>query len=88
MVAGERRAYWALVESVRTERGPRPKVVLWLGLLDQAGKVKAKLILVVVRLSGFCDNHKSVKFEYSLRPCPESRIFSPKKASVRLLGLN
>jgi len=36
-VAGKRRAYWALVESVRTERGPRQKVVSWLGALDEAG---------------------------------------------------
>ena len=39
MVAGERRAYWALVESVRTERGPRQKVVSWLGALDEAGRL-------------------------------------------------
>ena len=37
-VEGERRAYWALVESVRTERGPRQNVVAWLGALDQAGR--------------------------------------------------
>ena len=30
----ERRAYWALVESVRTERGPRQNVVAWLGAMD------------------------------------------------------
>ena len=35
-VAGKRRAYWALVESVRTESGPRQKVVSWLGALDEA----------------------------------------------------
>ena len=38
-VAGKRRAYWALVESVRTERGPRQKVVSWLGALDEAGRI-------------------------------------------------
>lgn len=38
-VAGERRAYWGLVESVRTERGPRQKVVSWLGALDEAGRL-------------------------------------------------
>lgn len=38
-VEGERRAYWALVESVRTERGPRQNVVAWLGKLDQAGRM-------------------------------------------------
>ena len=38
-VEGERRAYWALVESVRTARGPRQNVVAWLGALDQAGRL-------------------------------------------------
>lgn len=38
-VEGERRAYWALVESVRTQRGPRQNVVAWLGALDQAGRL-------------------------------------------------
>lgn len=38
-VAGKRRAYWALVESVRTERGPRQKIVSWLGALDEAGRL-------------------------------------------------
>ena len=36
---GKRRAYWALVESYRTERGPRQRVVAWLGRLDEAGRL-------------------------------------------------
>jgi hypothetical protein len=36
---GQRNAYWALVESCRTERGPRQRVVAWLGLLDEAGRL-------------------------------------------------
>lgn len=38
-VAGKRRAYWALVESVRTANGPRQQVVAWLGTLDEAGRL-------------------------------------------------
>jgi len=38
-VEGKRRAYWALVESVRTERGPRQNVIAWLGALDEAGRL-------------------------------------------------
>lgn len=38
-VDGQRRAYWALVESVRTERGPRQRVVAYLGGLDEAGRL-------------------------------------------------
>ena len=36
---GKRHAYWALVESYRTERGPRQKVVAYLGQLDEAGRL-------------------------------------------------
>lgn len=36
---GRRHAYWALVESYRTERGPRQRVVAWLGALDEAGRL-------------------------------------------------
>jgi transposase len=38
-VDGKRHAYWALVESVRTERGPRQRVVAYLGGLDEAGRL-------------------------------------------------
>lgn len=38
-VQGERRAYWALVESYRSERGPRQRVVAWLGTMDEAGRL-------------------------------------------------
>src|SRR5690606_41781524 len=33
---GKRHAYWALVESYRTERGPRQRVVAYLGQLKDA----------------------------------------------------
>lgn len=36
---GKRHAYWALVESYRTERGPRQRVVAWLGRLDEQGRL-------------------------------------------------
>ena len=36
---GKRHAYWALVESYRTERGPRQRVVAWLGRMDEAGRL-------------------------------------------------
>src|SRR5665213_987323 len=38
-VNGKRQAYWALVESYRTARGPRQRVVAWLGKLDEAGRL-------------------------------------------------
>ena len=36
---GKRHAYWALVKSVRTVRGPRQQVVAYLGEMDEAGRV-------------------------------------------------
>ena len=36
---GLRQAYWALVESYRTEAGPRQRIVAWLGKLDEAGRL-------------------------------------------------
>lgn len=39
MKNGKRHAYWALVESYRTERGPRQRVVAWLGNADEEGRL-------------------------------------------------
>ncbi|HET6218265.1 MAG TPA: IS1634 family transposase [Acidobacteriaceae bacterium] len=36
---GKRHAYWALVESYRTARGPRQRVVAWLGAMDEQGRM-------------------------------------------------
>jgi transposase len=36
---GKRHAYWALMESYRTERGPRQRVVAYLGQLDEAHRM-------------------------------------------------
>jgi hypothetical protein len=36
--------YWALVESYRTERGPRQRVVAWLGEMDEAGRLGVKSV--------------------------------------------
>jgi transposase len=38
-IKGERQCYWALVESYRSARGPRQRVVAWLGKLDAAGRL-------------------------------------------------
>jgi transposase len=36
---GRLESYWALVESYRTERGPRQRTVAYLGLMDEAGRL-------------------------------------------------
>lgn len=39
---GKRHAYWALVESYRTARGPRQRVVAWLGVMEEQGRLGVK----------------------------------------------
>jgi hypothetical protein len=39
---GKRHAYWALMESYRTERGPRQRVVAYLGQLDEPQRLSVK----------------------------------------------
>jgi hypothetical protein len=39
---GKRHAYWALVESYRSERGPRQRTVAYLGQIDEAGRLGVK----------------------------------------------
>lgn len=39
---GKRHAYWALVESYRTKRGPRQRIVAWLGVMDEQGRLGVK----------------------------------------------
>ena len=39
---GKRHAYWALVESYRTARGPRQRVMAWLGAMDEQGRLGVK----------------------------------------------
>jgi len=42
MKDGKRHAYWALVESYRTARGPRQRVVAWLGAMDERGRLAVR----------------------------------------------
>ncbi len=49
---GKRHAYWVLVESVRTDRGPRQRTVAYLGQLDEAGRLGVKRAAQGNRQSG------------------------------------
>lgn len=40
---GKSHGYWALVESYRTERGPRQRIVAYLGEMDSAGRIGVKV---------------------------------------------
>ena len=39
---GKRLAYWALMESYRTERGPRQRIISYLGQLDESHRLGVK----------------------------------------------
>lgn len=39
---GKRHAYWALVQSCRTDAGLRQRTAAWLGRLDEAGRLGVK----------------------------------------------
>lgn len=59
---GKRHNYWALVESVRTARGPRQRVVSYLGDMDEAGRLE-------VRQAG--EGHRDVQGTLFDEPLPE-----------------
>jgi transposase len=59
MKDGKRHAYWALVESYRTARGPRQRVVSWLGGMDERGRLAVRRCAqreVVVQSELFTEN--------------------------------
>ena len=70
-VESERRAYWALVESVRTERGPHQNVIAWLGALDEAGRLgvlQTAQCQSQNRASSQPELKQQARFEYEYEP--------------------
>jgi len=68
VVDGKRKAYWALVESVRTDRGPRQRVVSWLGALDEAGRLGLLARASVRSECSTADYRQQALFEYDDQP--------------------
>lgn len=60
---GKRHAYWALVESYRTARGPRQRVVAYLGEMDAEGRVG-----VQASAEGTSRNRQKSLFEPAVEP--------------------
>jgi len=50
---GKNHAYWALVESYRTERGPRQRIVSYLGLLKKNERLGVKRVAEGNKKSAF-----------------------------------
>lgn len=65
---GKRHAYWALVESFRTDRGPRQRVVAYLGQLKDASRRGVKRAAENERLSPY---QQLRLFDQDQRPEPE-----------------
>ena len=73
MKNGKRHAYWALMESYRTERGPRQRVVAYLGRLDEAERLGVKQAAEGKR-----------DFQQTLFPKPEPRWVEVDTSAVRV----
>ena len=83
-VNGQRKAYWALVESFRTEKGPKQRVVTWLGALDEAGRLGVLTELSEIRLVDVVlptDMGKEIRTRCITRPSEHQKIL------LDLLGL-
>jgi transposase len=72
---GKRHAYWALVESYRSERGPRQRVVAWLGRLDEQGRLGVRKA---------ADDHRRQDKQQSLFAEPEPQWVEVDAAAVRV----
>jgi hypothetical protein len=88
VVNGKRQAYWALVESYRTERGPRQRVVAWLGKLDEAGRLGVRRAAQApdadtAHQSGPLSARQQTLFEEE-SPAPEPRWVEVNAAKVRV----
>ena len=59
---GKHHDYWALIESVRTERGPRHRVVSYLGDMDEAGRLE---------VHSAAEGHAPVQESLFEKPLPE-----------------
>ena len=76
---GKRHAYWALVESYRTERGPRQRIVAYLGRLDEEGRLGVQEA-AVPQAQG---NHRQPCLPFADEASPdESREVQPRWVTI------
>jgi transposase len=81
---GKKHSYWGLVESYRTARGPRQRVVAWLGKLDEAGRLGVQQAAEAETAPADSTRHKqNVLFEDEA-PGPEPRWVEVNAAGVRV----
>jgi transposase len=80
---GKRRAYWGLVESYRTARGPRQRVVAWLGKLDEAGRLGVQQAVETAQQTVSVRNNQKTLFDEKT-PASEPRWVEINAAGVRV----
>jgi transposase len=88
VVNGKRQSYWALVEAYRTARGPRQRVVAWLGKLDEAGRLGVRQAAQApdagaARQGGAAGARQRTLFEEE-SSAPEARWVEVNAAGVRV----
>jgi len=81
---GKRRAYWGLVESYRTSRGPRQRVVAWLGKLDEAGRLGVQQAVETETSQQTGSVHESQKTLFDEKSAPQPRWVEINAAGVRV----
>ncbi|MCY2967976.1 MAG: IS1634 family transposase, partial [Planctomycetota bacterium] len=79
---GTRQAYWALVESTRTARGPRQRIVAWLGRLDEQGRLGVEQAAQMDRGKNPSGDRQQSLFAEEF-PIPEPRWVEVNAAGVR-----
>ena len=68
---GKRHAYWSLVESYRTERGPRQRVVAYLGRLDEEGRLGVREAVTPKERNNDHQQHLPFTDDEALHPDPD-----------------
>lgn len=88
LINGKHQSYWALVESYRTARGPRQRIVAWLGKLDEAGRLGVQQATEASggeapHQTGSANGRQKTLFDEEVLP-PEPRWVQVNVAGVRI----
>ena len=88
LINGKHQSYWALVESYRTARGPRQRIVAWLGKLDEAGRLGVQQATEASggeapHQTGSANGRQKTLFDEEVLP-PEPRWVEVNAAGVRI----
>jgi len=79
---GKRHAYWALVKSVRTAKGPRQQIVAYLGDLDEAGRLGVRQAA-----SGTASSSRRQDLQQALFDTPRPRYVEVDLSGVVVEGM-